>query len=254
MQDILNLKELLSGKMTGSVSRFVKQVGRTINKYSMIKADDDVIIGVSGGKDSLVLSLALSLRLKWLPIKYNLVPIMINWKEHPMDEKKLDDIKNYFSLLGLELRVVDEDMYSDGFKGEFNCYLCSRNRRRVLFDIASRENIHTIALGHHLDDIVETCIINTAFRGHFESMQPVQEFFSGKLKIIRPMAQVHERAIMRIAENYALPVSKPVCPHERENIRVHIKPIVSSLAHIDKLSREHIYSALFENKNTDKEC
>ena len=239
----LDYRELIDGKIPPWVMRFIKSTGRVINKYNMIKDGDEVLLAVSGGKDSLALALALSIRLKWLPVKYTLKAMMINWIEHPIPVEYRGLLKTYFSDLGIELDIVDETMFPTSFKGDFNCYLCSRNRKRALFDRARNDKTKLIAMGHHLDDLVETTVMNLCFRGNFSTMLPVQEFFNGQIHIIRPMIEVHESVTRRLAETYNLPAVKPVCPYDQTNIRSKIKPIIKSLAHIDKLSREHIYNA-----------
>ncbi len=223
--------------------RFIKETGKGINDFEMIKDNDTVLISASGGKDSLALSLALSIRRKWLPINYELKAMMINWIEHPIEEEYRDKLYQYYSDLGIDFLMVNEHQFPPSFKGSFNCYLCSRNRRRILFDYASKNNIRLIAMGHHLDDLVETSLMNLCFRANFDTMKPVQEFFNGAIYVIRPMIHVHESVTRRLKEMYDIPAIKPVCPYDQTNIRARLKPIVSELCHIDKLSREHIYSA-----------
>ena len=249
----LSYKKLFEGEIPPWVRRFIKQTGKGINDFNMIEESDQILISASGGKDSLALSLALSLRRKWLPINYRLKAVMINWNEHPVEERMLDKLKEYYSDLDIDFTVFNEMQFPSSFKGEFNCYLCARNRRRILFSYADRMGIKKIAMGHHLDDLVETVLMNLCFRANFAPMQAVQEFFDGKLYVIRPMIQVHESAIRRLAECYDLPVVKPVCPYDQSNVRARLKPIVSSLSHLDKLTREHIYSSL-ELENPFKEC
>ncbi|HIV98914.1 MAG TPA: adenine nucleotide alpha hydrolase [Candidatus Ornithospirochaeta avicola] len=248
----LSYKKLIEGEIPPWVRRFIKQTGKGINDFKMIEESDQILISASGGKDSLALSLALSLRRKWLPINYKLKAVMINWNEHPVEERMLDKLKEYYSDLDIDFTVFNEMQFPSSFKGEFNCYLCARNRRRILFSYADRMGIKKIAMGHHLDDLVETVLMNLCFRANFAPMQAVQEFFDGKLYVIRPMIQVHESAIRRLAECYDLPVVKPVCPYDQSNVRARLKPIVSSLSHLDKLTREHIYSSL-ELENPFKE-
>ena len=86
-------------------------------------------------------------------------------------------------------------------------------------------------------------MMNLCFRASFATMLPVQEFFDGKLHIIRPLIEIHESVTRRLADIYDLPVIKPVCPYDQTNIRARLKPIISELAHIDHLTREHIYNA-----------
>jgi tRNA 2-thiocytidine biosynthesis protein TtcA len=118
-----------------------------------------------------------------------------------------------------------------------------------MFDIAEQMGFGKIALGHHLDDIVETTLINLCFRGRFTTMLPIQEFFNGKLHIIRPMCEVRESAVSRLSDNLEFPVCKSPCPYNDTNIRSKVKPIVKNLSHIDKLTREHIYKSFWKEKD-----
>ena len=243
------VKDIFGGKIPPWVMRFVKQTGKGINRFEMIKEDDRVLLGISGGKDSLALAFALSLRKRWLPINYDLHAVHINWKEYPVTEAQLEQLRVFFDLIGVSFESVDVTMFSESFTKDFNCYLCSRNRKRVLFDIAEQRGFNKVALGHHLDDIVETTLINLCFRGRFTTMLPVQEFFGGKLHIIRPMCEVRESAVGRLSDNLDFPVCKSPCPYDQTNIRSRVKPIVSNLSHIDKLTREHIYNSFWKEKD-----
>ncbi len=236
-------QQLIAGDIPPWVMRFIKTTGKAINRYSMIKEGDTVLLAVSGGKDSLALALALSLRRKWLPVRYELKAVMINWIEHPIPPEKRQPLIDFFHDLDIDFHIMDELMFPTSFDGDFNCYLCSRNRRRILFELASQQGIKLIAMGHHLDDLVETSMINLCFRAKFSTMLPVQEFFGGKLHIIRPMIETHEQVTRRLAQAYDLPVVKPVCPFDQTNIRSQIKPIISQFAKMDKHVREHIYNA-----------
>ena len=239
----LPYEELIRGNIPPWVERFFKHTGRAINRYSMIRSGDRVLLGISGGKDSLAMALALALRLKWLPISYRLEALHINWWEHPVSQEQIAAIEHFFSDLSIPFSSITTAMRPDSFNGEFNCYLCSRNRRRIRFEAAEERGFDLIALGHHLDDLVETSMINLFFRGDFSTMLPIQEFFGGKLHIIRPMIEIREHVIDRLADAYSLPVAKPVCPYDRTNIRAKLKPIVRDLCRIDKLAREHVYKA-----------
>ncbi len=234
----------MEGSIPPWVRRFVKQTGRGINRHNMIREKDRVLLSVSGGKDSLALSLALALRKIWLPIDYHLQALHIEWKEHPLGDDQIDTLRSFFEVLRIPFFSVKAHMFPESFQGKFNCYLCSRNRRRILFEYARDQNIDIIAMGHHLDDIVETAFINLCFRGEFASMRPVQEFFSGKLRVIRPMCEVHETVLDHLVREIDLPVAKAPCPYDQTNIRAKIKPLVENFSHIDRFTREHIYKAL----------
>lgn len=235
---------LMSGDIPPWLRRFIKKAGKAINRYSMFGEGEHVLLGISGGKDSLALSLALAVRLRWLPIRYRLTALHIDWEEYPLSEERMEKLRSFFETLEIEFITKRAHMFSAGFKGEFNCYLCSRNRRRILFEYARDHDISTIALGHHLDDIVETTLINLCFRGEFSSMRPVQKFFSGKLHVVRPLCEVRESVVHKVAGEIDIPVAKAPCPYDKTNIRSRLKPIVRELSHIDRFTREHVYHAL----------
>lgn len=242
-EEKISYKKLIEGDIPPWMMRFIKGVGKTINTYHMIDKDENIILGASGGKDSLALALALSLRRKWMLDKYTITAVMIDWKEHPITEEGKERIREFFSDLDIPLTVLYESQFPTSFKDDFNCYLCSRNRRRLLFSWAEEHNEKTIALGHHLDDLVETTLMNMCFRARFSTMMPKQEFFSGKIRIVRPLIETKENVTKRIRDVYDIPVIKPVCPYDQTNVRARLKPIVKELCHIDKLTREHIYSS-----------
>ena len=178
MDEKLPYQNIIDGDMPPWVMRFIKGAGKAINRYRMIQGGDDVLIAASGGKDSLALALALSVRRKWLPVSYNLRALMINWIEHPIPEEYREKLESYFDALDIDFHIQDESQFPTSFQDDFNCYLCARNRRRVLFSYAEKTNTKLIAMGHHLDDLAETTMMNLCFRATFSTMLPVQEFFS----------------------------------------------------------------------------
>jgi tRNA 2-thiocytidine biosynthesis protein TtcA len=199
-----------------ALAAFAKKVGRGINRFDMIRGGERILVGVSGGKDSLALCLALTERKRWVPIDYSLTAAFIDWREFPA----------------------------------FSCYICSRNRKRILFGEAERVGAAKIALGHHLDDIVETTMLNLFFRGEFSTMMPVQRFFGGRLQIIRPLCEVEERDVERLARHIPLPVLSTSCPRKDLNQRLLMKEILRSLRRRSRQVKENIYRATW-NINRD---
>jgi tRNA 2-thiocytidine biosynthesis protein TtcA len=230
-----------SEEIPKSVIRFCKHVGRGINRFEMIKGGDRILIGVSGGKDSLSLAFALSERKKWVPIDYELHALLIDWKEYPLTSDQIAKLETYFDSLRISLVRVSATMIHEIPKKGFNCYICARNRKRILFNHAEKLGIAKIALGHSLDDIIETTLMNMAFRGEFSTMMPVQEFFEGKMKIIRPMCEVYEKEIVRVSQALCLPIVSVDCPRKDTNQRKLMKSIVGNLVHVNKKARDNLY-------------
>ncbi|MBN1797245.1 MAG: adenine nucleotide alpha hydrolase [Spirochaetales bacterium] len=232
----------LPPKKAKRLLNFSKKVGRGINRFDMIQDGDELLLGISGGKDSLCLSLALALRLFRVPITYTLKAVFIEWREHPITSQQKEALLSFFKELHIPLEIIRAQMVPPSFKGVFNCYLCSRNKKRILFDAAAKLGIHKIALGHHLDDFIETTLMNICFRGEFSTMMPVQTFFKGTLKIVRPLCEVTEKEIERIARTVTLPVISINCPKKDSNQRIIMKEIIKKLSRINKRVRENIYN------------
>ena len=230
-------------KLRNRVHWFAKHVGKAINRYDMIHDGDHILAAVSGGKDSLALCVGLVERKKWVPIDYRISALQIEWEEYPLDREQKESIAFFFAELGMEYRLVTRKMIHPSYADDFNCYICSRNRKRILFEQAKVLGIKKIALGHHLDDVVETTLMNLFFKGEIATMMPVQDFFDGEISIIRPMSEVYEREIARVAREMKLPVVTSCCPRLETSKRGMIKEMVKQLSRVNRKVRENIYRA-----------
>ena len=245
MAEFSQLKAVFDGSIPPRIHRFVKAAGRGINEHRMIADGDKVIAGISGGKDSLAMAMALSLRRRHLPVSYEMEGVMIEWKEYPLSPAYRERIGQFFEIIGVPFTVLSFQMRPESFRGNFNCYLCARNRRRILFSYAAEKGVRKIAFGHHLDDLVETSLMNLFHRGNSDPMKPVSPFFDGKIEIIRPLCLVRESAVLRLAQSLKFPVLEIDGPLKETNLRREVKEIVRRMAKIDPLTREHIYNAYF---------
>jgi tRNA 2-thiocytidine biosynthesis protein TtcA len=232
-----------SPRVSHALAVFAKKAGRGINRFDMIRDGDRILIGVSGGKDSLALCAALSERKRWVPIDYSLSAAIIDWREYPAQPEALEALRGFLDGLAIPLKVIPAHIYPQGYRKAFSCYICSRNRKRILFGEAERLGASKVALGHHLDDIVETTLLNLFFRGEFSTMMPVQRFFGGKLAIIRPLCEVEERDVERLARRYPLPVIAGSCPRKDVNQRLILKEILRGLRRVNRQVKENIYRA-----------
>jgi len=222
-------------------TRFCKHVGRAINRFQMIRDGDRIIIGVSGGKDSLALCYALSERRRWVPIDYDLLAVHIDWREHPLPEESRARLFTFLQQRGLPFLSVKASIRPPSFRGKFNCYLCSRNRKRIFFEIAQKKGFHTIALGHTMDDVVETTLLNLVFGGEFSTMMPIQSFFEGRMRIIRPMVEVPEREVADAAMRLGFPEIPTECPQKGDSRRLTIREVIGELSRLNRRVRQNIF-------------
>jgi tRNA 2-thiocytidine biosynthesis protein TtcA len=222
---------------------FCRHVGRAIDRFDMISDGDRILLGVSGGKDSLSMSLALKERLRWVPIRYELFAVHVEWREYPLTGEERGGLEAFFARLEIPYRRVEASAFPPSFRGKFDCYLCARNRRRILFEQARELGFAKLALGHHLDDVVETTLMNLCYQGQFSTMMPVQGFFDGKLTLIRPLYEVTEREVASLARRMELPVVEGRCPTGGEGLRRVVRSVISELSHHGKRVRQNVYRA-----------
>ncbi len=232
-----------SATETRLIERFSRHVGKGINRFNMIGAGDSILIGVSGGKDSLALSLALAERKRWVPVEYDLHAVQIEWREYPMSDAEKTAIDDFYGRIGIPLRRIQAEIAPPTFHRKFSCYTCARNRKRLLFDEAARVGARKIALGHHMDDIARTTLMNMFFHGELSTMMPVQQFFGGKLAVIRPLCEVREAEVARVATRLGLPTVPSRCPNADRNRRILMKEILRMASHVDKHAVSNVYTA-----------
>jgi len=225
------------------LDRFARHVGRGINRFDMIGPGDTVLIGVSGGKDSLAMSLALVERRAWVPVNYALHAMQVEWREYPMTDGEKAAIDAFYDSLAIPFHRVQASIAPPSFRKKFSCYTCSRNRKRILFGEAERLGARKIALGHHMDDIARTTMMNLLFHGEVATMMPVQKFFGGLISIIRPLCEVRESEVARLAARLRLPAAPNRCPNSDSNQRRLMKEILSMASHVNKHAVSNVYGA-----------
>jgi len=221
-----------------------RAIGRAIHRYGMISDGDRIAVALSGGKDSLTLMWALQERLSRIPIHYSLLVIYIDLG---FEGDPAHLIEDYCKTMGYPLRLEHTDYGIQGHSEknrENPCFLCSRLRRKRLFELAYELGCNKLALGHNMDDIIETLFLNMCYSGEISTMVPWQPLFKGKLTVIRPLAFLDEATIKRFADDHGFPNFENPCPTSKTSKRSEIKKMLDSLYRRNKKIKGNIFRAM----------
>ena len=219
-------------------------VGKALHRYNMISDGDRIVVGLSGGKDSLVLMWILNERRSRILINYDLFVVYI---DPGFDGGFSKSLENYCKKTGFNLRVERTDygiLAHSSQNRENPCFLCSRLRRQRLFEIADELGCNKLALGHNKDDIIETLFLNICYAGEISTMVPHQTFFEGRFTLIRPLAFTDENIIRRFAKEQQFPDFINPCPTAKVSKRQEIKTLLQQLYRTNKKIKGNIFRAL----------
>ena len=221
-----------------------RDFGKAVHRYEMLQDGDRIVVGLSGGADSLTMMWMLSERLARIPINYELYAVHID----PGFEGSFSDaLESYCADKGFSLRVEHTDYGVLGHSSsnrENPCFLCSRLRRKRLFEIADELACNKVALGHNKDDIIETLFINICYSGEISTMVPSQPFFDGKFTVIRPLAFADEKRIREFAREQNFPEFVNPCPSADNSKRQEIKAVLKGLYRTNNKIKGNIFRAM----------
>lgn len=206
--------------------RIKNAVGRAIADYGLIEEGDRIAVAVSGGKDSYTLLHLLEALRRRAPVKYELMAITID-SGYP--GFRSDIIGEHLQENGFRHHIEKTDHYEiikqKRRPGSSYCSICARLKRGVLYTLAQRFGCNKLALGHHLDDFVETLLLNQFFVGTLKAMAPSMLADNGETTVIRPLVYVEEKEIIPFSRNNRFPVVCCCCPvcgradHQRKRMK-----------------------------------
>ena len=205
---------------------------------------DRILVGVSGGKDSMALLWSLAERQRRSPVRYELFPVYV---DPGFEGGFAEALRAQCRDMGLDLRVAQTDFGLIAHSAENRenpCFLCARLRRKRLFEIAQELDCRKVALGHNKDDIIETFFMNICFAGEVSTMIPAQSFFNGLITVIRPLAFVEEELIRRFVRQQGLAVFHNPCPSANRTKRQEIKELLRQLYRSNPKVKGNVFRAM----------
>ena len=238
--------------MANYFQRLCGLMRKAIVQYDMLQDGDKVCIGVSGGKDSVALTLALAQLQKYIDIKFDLVAVTLDpqFFSKPTDYSQLEEL---FREKGIEYVIKRTDIgpiIFDQRKEENPCSLCAKMRRGALHDVAKELGCNKIALGHHLDDAIETFYMNLWNEGRIGTFSPVTYLSRKDVTMIRPLALAVESDVVSAVNQLKMPIVKSACPADGVTNRQNMKDFITEKCKTDPSFRAKSLNA-FQKKDLD---
>ena len=205
-------------------------IRRCVDDYHMIEAGDAIAVGVSGGKDSLVLLRALKHLQSYYPVPFHLEAVTIDLGFEGMDftpvAEMCRDIDVPYTLIHSDIKEIVFDVRQE----DNPCSLCAKMRRGALNDVLNQRGLIKLALGHHFDDAIETFLMSLLFEGRMSCFKPVTHMTRANIWQIRPMVYAGEGTITNLADSLQLPIVENPCPMDKESKRHEIKVLIRELS------------------------
>ena len=219
---------------------------KTINEFNLIEPNDKIAIGISGGKDSLIMAKLFQELKRHNKIPFEVVFIAMDPGFNEVNRELLETNCKYLNI-PLEVRESDIFHVVEKIAKENPCYMCARMRRGFLYDAAKSLGCNKLALGHHFDDVIETTMLNMFYGGSFKTMVPkIQAMNFDDIELIRPMMKVKERDIIRWLQNSGIQSMNCGCTVAAEKTsskRREIKELIKKLREVNPDVDKSIYRA-----------
>lgn len=222
---------------------FFRKTGKAIYDYGLINDGDKILVGVSGGKDSLALLEVLALRARDPKQKYKVVAAHIA-VENVAYEVDGEYIRDFCTSLGVELVQRTIRTQVEEGSGKPVCFVCSWNRRKTLFEIAKEQGCNKLALGHHRDDAIESLLMSMMFNGTIASMPPKLEMFEHTFTLIRPFIYLTNEETRQYALYRNFRKQKKNCPYEQVTNRKAVADIIRQMETLSPHVKGNLFAAM----------
>ncbi len=220
-----------------------KKIRKAMVDYRLIEDGDKILVGLSGGKDSIALIDLLGRRKKILKPRFEVVAAHISMTNIGY-VSDLEYLKNHCEKNDIEFIHYETSFDASTDMRKSPCFLCSWNRRKALFTIAKDQQCNKIALGHHQDDILQTLLMNMTFQGAFGTMPPILKMQKFDMTIVRPMCLVAESDLIELSKLLGYVKQKNPCPYECSSSRPEMKNVIKMLEGMNEMARYNLWSSM----------
>lgn len=226
------------------LNEFSGIIRKAVDDYGMINEGDRIAVGVSGGKDSLLLLLALKHLQSYYPKHFELEAITLELGFDGMDFTPVAELCREWDIPYTCLKTDIKEIVFDVRQEKNPCSLCAKMRRGALNDAIKERGISKLALGHHFDDAVETFMMSLLFEGRLSCFSPVTYMDRSGVTQIRPMVYAGEKKIAALAEALELPVVENPCPQDKSSKRYEIKKLLGTMSESYPDMKSKIFGAM----------
>lgn len=225
---------------------WMKKVKRAGKLYNLFDENDHIAVGISGGKDSMLLLYSLWEFRRQMPVKFRLSAIFVDMG-NGMD---ISPLRETCRLFGTELHVAETNIAEVVFnirKEKNPCSLCAKMRRGALYAEAKKIGANKAALGHHLDDAVETLFMSMVYEGNLRCFSPSTWLDRQEITVIRPLILVREKELEKTASDTGIPVLANPCPADGRTRREDMKKWLALHERENPLMKDRVMSTLINH-------
>ncbi len=219
------------------------KIRKASRDYGLIEENDTIAIGLSGGKDSTLLLYAMAVLKRTLPCDFNIkaVSLDLGWGND------YTEMRAFCEKLEVPFEIIPSEIGPLIFnerKEKNPCSLCARMRRGAINGWAHDNGCNKVALGHHMDDVIETLLMSLFYEGHMQTFAPRAYLTRSDVTVIRPMVYVSEHDITKIGRQIGIPIIKNLCPADGYTTRSNIKHLLTNLQQDNPRVKERMMSAV----------
>ncbi|MDE7326895.1 MAG: tRNA 2-thiocytidine(32) synthetase TtcA [Lachnospiraceae bacterium] len=227
-----------------TLQKVMSQVRRAIDDYHMIADNDRIAVGISGGKDSLTLLLALHGLMRFYPKTFSLHAVTVDLGFLNLDLARIQELCNEKAIPYTIVKTQIAEIVFGEHRDENPCSLCAKLRKGALNNAMKEAGCNKIAYAHHRDDMIATMFLSLFYEGRFRALEPVTYLEKSGLTLIRPLLYMKEADVAGFANKAGLPVVKSPCPADGRTRRRYVEELLRQINRDNPGVKERIFTAL----------
>ena len=227
-----------------TLQKVMSQVRRALDDYHMITDNDRIAVGISGGKDSLTLLLALHGLMRFYPKPFTLHAVTVDLGFDNLDLDKIQELCNKIEIPYTIVKTQIAEIVFEGHREENPCSLCAKLRKGAFNNAIKKEGCNQIAYAHHRDDMIATMFLSLLYEGRFQALEPVTYLEKSGLTLIRPLLYMRESDVVGFTNKAALPVVKSPCPADGKTRRKYVEELLRRIDRENPGAKNRIFTAI----------